>query len=265
MKLSVNELFNLNDKIAIVTGGTGHLGKSICEGLAEAGAIVYLTSRNKKRAELTKKSFSKDLRKKIKVETLDILSSKSIKQSFDRIKNDSKKIDILVNNAAQSYSGKYEKMSESDWGKTIDGTLNGVFRCTKEIIPIMKKNQSGSIINISSIYGNVSPDNSIYGNTGLNSVPSYGAGKAGIIQFTKFMASVLGKNGIRVNSVSPGAFPSKNVQKKVEFINKLKQKIPLGRIGIPYELKGIMVFLGSDSSSYVTGTNVMVDGGWTTW
>ena len=99
----------------------------------------------------------------------------------------------------------------------------------------------------------------------MNSVPSYGAGKAGIIQFTKFMAGVLGKNGIRVNSVSPGAFPSKNVQKKVEFINKLKQKIPLGRIGIPYELKGIMVFLGSDSSSYVTGTNVMVDGGWTTW
>tara|TARA_B100000676_G_C18019653_1_gene811819 strand:+ start:767 stop:1555 length:789 start_codon:yes stop_codon:yes gene_type:complete len=261
----IDELFDLKNKVAIVTGGTGHLGKSICEGLAEAGAHVYLTSRSKSKAIKTKNNFSNKIRKNISVETLDILSSKSINESFNRIKNCSEKIDILVNNAAEISSGNYENISEKEWNKTIDGTINGVYRCTKEIVPLMKENQSGSIINISSIYGNVAPDNSIYGNTGLNSLPSYGAGKAAIIQYTKFMAGILGKEGIRVNSVSPGAFPTADIQNKSKFLTKLKKKIPLGRVGKPHELKGIMVYLGSDSSSYVTGTNIMIDGGWTTW
>ena len=263
--MEINELFNLKDKVAVVTGGTGYLGKSICEGLAEAGADVYLTSRNKNKASKIKNKFSEDIRNKISIETLDVLSSKSINKCFNRIKNNSKKIDILINNAAQISSGHYENMSENEWVQTIDGTINGVFRCTKEIIPIMVENQSGSIINISSIYGNVAPDNSIYADTGLNSLPSYGAGKAAIIQYTRFMAGVLGKDGIRVNCVSPGPFPSDSVQNKSKFINELKKKIPLGRIGKPHELKGIMVFLGSESSSYLTGSNIMVDGGWTAW
>ena len=264
-KMEINELYDLRNKVAVVTGGTGHLGKSISEGLAEAGAHVYLTSRNKKKAIETKNTFSKETRKQISVETLNILSSESVKKCFNRIIDNSGQIDILVNNAAQISSGNYENISESEWNKTIDGTINGVYRCTKEIIPLMKKNQSGSIINISSIYGNVSPDNSIYGNTGLNSLPSYGAGKAAIIQYTKFMAGILGKEGIRVNSVSPGAFPTADIQNKSKFLTKLKKKIPLGRVGKPHELKGIMVYLGSDSSSYVTGTNIMIDGGWTAW
>ena len=263
--MKLDGLFDLSGKVAVVTGGTGHLGKSICEGLAEAGANVYLTSRNKNKAIRIKNNFSKNIRNNISIETLDISSTESIKKSFNRIKNNTEKIDILVNNAVQSYSGNYEKMSEKEWNQTIDGTINGVFRCTKEVIPMMKEKKSGSIINISSIYGNVSPDNSVYENTGLNSLPSYGAGKAAIIQFTKFMAGSLGKNGIRVNSVSPGAFPSEKIQKKIKFINNLKKKIPLGRIGKPYELKGVMVFLGSDSSNYVTGTNIIIDGGWTAW
>ena len=263
--MKINELFNLENKVAVVTGGTGHLGKSICEGLAEAGANVYLTSRDKNKANKIKNSFPEEIKNKIFIETLDILSSKSINKCFSRIKNNSKKIDILINNAALISSGHYENMSENEWIHTIDGTINGVFRCTKEIIPIMKEKQSGSIINISSIYGNISPDNSIYGDTGLNSLPSYGAGKAAIIQYTKFMAGALGKNGIRVNCVSPGPFPTDSVQNKSEFLNKLKKKIPLGRIGKPHELKGIMVFLSSESSSYLTGSNIMVDGGWTAW
>ena len=263
--MNARNLFNLEGKVAVVTGGTGHLGRSMSEGLAEAGAHVYITSRDKEKALITKNSFSNEIEDKVDVEVLDNLSTESVKNCFNRIKNNSNKIDILVNNAGSTSSANFENMSEEDWETGINNTINGVFRCTREVIPIMEKNGEGSIINISSMYGKVSPDPSIYEESGFNSLPSYGAGKAAIIQYTKFLACHLAKKRIRVNSVSPGPFPQEDVQKNVEFINRLKKKIPMGRIGLPDELKGIMIFLASDASSYITGENILVDGGWTAW
>ena len=156
-------------------------------------------------------------------------------------------------------------MTVEDWQYGIEGTINGVFRCTKAVLPIMKKNNSGSIINISSMYGIVSPDPSIYENNNFNNPPSYGAGKAAIIQFTRYSACYLSKNGIRVNAISPGPFPNQDVQKNHDFISKLEKKTPIGRIGHPNEIKGAIVFLASNASSYVTGENIHVDGGWTSW
>ena len=115
------------------------------------------------------------------------------------------------------------------------------------------------------MYGTVSPDPSIYGDSGYDNPPNYGAGKAAIIQFTRYMACHLAKDGIRVNSVSPGPFPSPEVQENKQFITNLEKKTPLGRIGQPYEIKGIVVFLASAASSYVTGQDIHVDGGWTSW
>ena len=134
----------------------------------------------------------------------------------------------------------------------------------RSIIPIMEKNKFGSIINISSMYGMVSPDPSIYGSSGHNNPPNYGAGKAAIIQFTRYTACHLAKKGIRVNSVSPGPFPKPDVT-DMRFISNLKKKTPMGRLGQPHEIKGVIVFLASQSSSFVTGTNISVDGGWTAW
>lgn len=127
------------------------------------------------------------------METLDILSSDSIKNCFSKIIRTSKKIDILVNNAGHIPAGNFEKMSEVDWESGIDNLLNGVFRCTNEIIPIMEKNREGTIINVSSMYGTVSPDPSIYEDSGFNSLPNYGASKAAIIQYTKYLACHLAK------------------------------------------------------------------------
>jgi len=129
----------------------------------------------------------------------------------------------------------------------------------------LEKSQNPSIINISSIYGEVSPDPSIYEDSGYNSPPQYGSGKAAIIQFTRYAACHLAKKGIRVNSISPGSFLKPEVQKNQNFVNNLKKKIPLGRIGDPDELKGAVVFLASKSSSYITGENIHVDGGWIAW
>jgi gluconate 5-dehydrogenase len=263
--MNSKKIFNLNGKIAVVTGGTGHLGKSMAEGLAEMGAHVFITSREKAKALAIKNSFSEEVKDRIDAEELNILSLDSIKKCFDRIKNNSNKIDILVNNAGSVPSGNYENMSEKVWEDGMNGLINGVFRCTKEIIPIMEKNGEGSIINIASMYGVVSPNPSIYGESGFNSLPNYSASKAAVIQYTKYLACHLAKKRIRVNAVSPGPFPKEEVQKNVEFMNQLKMKVPMGRIGLPDELKGVIIFLASNASSYITGENILVDGGWTSW
>lgn len=263
--MKVNQMFNLKNKIAVVTGGSSHLGSSMVEALAEAGAEVYITSRDKQKFQRTIKNLNKKGLNKINGVTMNIFDLDSIKECFKKISQTHGGVDILVNNASYMTPGKLEDITEQNWSEGIDGTINGVFRCTKEIIPHMKKRRSGSIINISSMYGIVSPNPSIYKNTKFNNSPQYGAGKAAIIQFTRYAACYLAKNNIRVNSISPGPFPNSQVQKNSKFMNQLKQKTPLGRIGKPSELKGVILFLSSSASSFITGENIHVDGGWTAW
>jgi len=258
-------MFNLKNKVAVVTGGASHIGFSISEALAEAGAEVFITSRNQDKSESAARELEKASGEKVKGVTMDIESYDSIKNCLNQIQSESGKIDVLVNNASSLPVGKMQDISDNDWKKGMDGTINAVFTCTKLVTPIMEKTGAGSIVNISSIYGSVSPDPSIYQITGYDSPPHYGAGKAAIQQFTRYAACHLAQKGIRVNSVSPGAFPKPEIQKNEEFINNLKKKIPLNRIGQPNEVKGVIVFLASQASSYVTGENIHVDGGWTAW
>jgi gluconate 5-dehydrogenase len=264
--MNVKRLFSLENKVAVVTGGYSHLGLNMVEALAEAGAYVYIAGKDEKKCKKSASNFREhQFNGKVDWSVLDILSSKSIKNAFRRIVIDSGKIDILVNNASFMPTGSLEKVSEADWELGMQGTINGVFRCTKEVMPIMIKNKSGSIINIASMYGEVSPDPSIYGKSKFHSPPQYGAGKAAIIQFTRYTACHFAKKGIRANAISPGPFPKPEVQKNHEFINNLKKKTPMNRIGKPWELKGVVVFLASEASSFVTGENIHVDGGWTAW
>ncbi|WP_116777677.1 SDR family oxidoreductase, partial [Bacillus thuringiensis] len=185
--------------------------------------------------------------------------------TFEEIYNSDNKIDILINNAYFGAGKTIEEMTESEWETGIDGSINNVFRVTKKALQYMLPKNKGNIINISSMYGVVSPDPSIYGDSGFNNPPNYGAGKAAIIQFTRYLACHYGLKGIRANSISPGPFPNTEVQKNKEFIRNLKKKTALGRIGNPQELQGLIVFLASNASSYVTGQNICIDGGWTSW
>ena len=260
-----SNLFDLKDKVALVTGGSGYLGRSFTEALVESGADVYIASRNKEHCDKVVRELQELEKDKIHSLELDILSLESVKNCFQQIITDAGRIDILVNNASYMKTSKSKNVTEEEWVSGIDGTINGVFRCTSEVIPIMEKNKTGSIINIASIYGEVSPDPTIYGDSGFNSPPQYGAGKAAIIQYTKYMACHLAQKNIRVNAISPGPFPKPDVQQNIDFMNNLKKKIPLGRVGDPLELKGALIFLASDASSFVTGENIHVDGGWSTW
>lgn len=258
--MNVLSKFSLSGKVAVVTGGYGHLGKSLCEGMAEAGAYVVVAGKSREKFMMVFPDFGVS---KISFEKTDISTTASIKTAFKKIEKHFGRIDILVNNAFYAEGDSPEAMTDAEWNNGIDGTLSSVFRCIREAIPYMKKS-GGNIINVSSMYGTVSPDFRIYrDNPEFFNPPNYGAAKAGVIQLTRYFAVYLAGYGIRVNCVSPGAFPSPSVQKKKKFIKVLSREIPLGRIGEPDELKGITAFLASDAASYVTGQNFIVDGGWT--
>lgn len=255
-------IFSLEDKVAVVTGGFGFLGRAMSIGLKQAGAKVYITGKDTSKLGEVFPTFMENL---LGVSVLDISHSSSIKKAFKQIWNKEKRIDILLNNAVYGREEDFHAVDDSKLLQEIDGTIGGVYRVTKAIIPYLEMNKGGAIINIASMYGLISPDPSIYDENTRRSPPGYAIGKAGIIQYTRYAACHLGNKNIRVNSVSPGPFPDLSIQKSANFIEKLKKKNPLGRVGIPDDIVGVVVFLASDASSFITGQNICVDGGWTAW
>jgi len=181
-------------------------------------------------------------------------------------------IDVLVNNAAygggaggKSCEFRLDLIDDETWNTGIDGTLGIAFRCTREAIPHLERRGGGAIVNIGSMYGLVSPDFAIYGNDVPWSPPSYGAGKAGVLQLTRYCAAALAPKNIRVNSLTPGPFPNVTPHSDMEFVGRLSGKTMLRRTGRPEELAGALLLLCSDASSYMTGANIVVDGGMTAW
>lgn len=255
-------IFSLENKVVIVTGGYGFLGKAMCRGLAEAGAKVYLTGRN---ADKLDEVCAKINRKNIETLHLDIRYSPSIEKAIEVIWQREKRIDVLLNNAVYGKTEDFLDSNNLEWFQGIDGTIGGVYRATKAIIPFFEKNKGGTIINIASMYGIVSPNPSLYDENSKISTPSYVIGKAGIIKYTRYAACHLGSKGIRVNCISPGPFPDLSIQKSSKFIENLKRKNPLERVGTPNDMVGLVVFLASDASSFITGQNICIDGGWTAW
>jgi gluconate 5-dehydrogenase len=176
------------------------------------------------------------------------------------------RLDILVNNAAPIHVATIETVPASAFASAAGGIVEAAFVLSQAALPLMRA-RGGSIINIASMYGTVSPDPGIYGSSGFNNPPQYGAAKAGLIQLTRYLACHLAPEGVRVNAVSPGPFPvrEKLAKEQPEFLEALERKVPMRRVGHPDELAGVAVFLASDASSYVTGANIPVDGGWTAW
>ena len=261
--MDYKELFDLSKKICVVTGGTGYLGSECVKALADFGATVVSVSRNTVEQRWAGASHEADLYLEC-----DVSSSEAIRNCFKTINDKYGRIDVLVNCA--SYGAGYgqgsqlEFMSDEVFSKGIDGTIGVVFRTTREVIPYMKEN-GGSIINFGSMYGVVAPDLRMYGDNPQRQPANYGAGKAAVDQITRYSASALAEFNIRVNSVTPGPFPNPLNQKDIVFNNKLASKTMLGRFGKNYEIAGAVVLLSSEASSFMTGANITVDGGWTAW
>lgn len=260
-----SKYFNLNGVNAFVTGASGHLGKVMCEALAEHGATVYLNGRNKKKIYTLHRNFK---RKGLKSEpvVIDVLK-------FDKIKNyflfNKKPFGIIINNA---HYGKPSKFDKSDLGSYNEAyniavlAAANLINCAKKNLILAAKKNTCSVINISSMYASLGPDPKIYGNSGLDNPPYYGAAKAGLEQYSKYAAINLAKYKIRVNLISPGPFPNPEIIKKNKnFIKNLKAKNPLNSIGKPKDLISSILFLSSNYSRFITGINIPVDGGWRIW
>ena len=254
--------FSLAGKVILITGGYGYLGKSITAGLLENDAQVVVLGRSK---EKFAQAFPLKLPKLNFIPT-DISNNESIKAAFADAAATYGRIDGLINNAFYSKGQQPLGLTDEEFAFSLDGNLGAVYRCIREVAPIMQKQKAGRIINVSSMYGLVSPDFKVYQNHPQHlNPPHYGAAKAGVIQLTRYFACYLGKENILVNAVTPGPFPNQITQQNQSFTQNLADKSPLGRIGNPDELKGIFVLLCSDMASYITGQNFVVDGGWTAW
>ncbi len=263
--------FNLSGRIALITGAAGHLGPSMAAALAEAGAHVLLNGRNETniKSEVDKiiKAGFKAFPAVGDISNEDFLQRliRECDKRFDRL-------DIIINNASYNGGpGDMEKTTLEQFRNAYEINVMASFRIIQLAMPLLKKaaeqNIGGaSVINISTMYGMVSPDPRIYGDSGQNSPPYYGASKAGLLQLTRYAACHLAPYKIRVNAISPGPFPAGNLQESnPTFYQQLCNKNPMNRIGHPDELSGAILFLASDASSFITGINLPVDGGWTAW
>lgn len=261
--MNYTKLFSVEGKKVVVTGGCGYLGREIVKGFAENGANVYVLDYNVSNTI----NVPDKIGKHIHYLKCDLSETTSIKQALEEASGEERRIHSLVTMAANMGAGvmsTVENMDDAFWQKGIDGTIGFTFRTIREAIPYMK-NCDATIINIGSLYAVGAPDPRTYFDTPFNSVPNYGAGKAATVELTKYCASYLAKYGIRCNCVSPGSFPHENVQQNQLFKDRLEDKTMLGRIGYPEDLVGAMIFLSSDASQYITGVNIMVDGGQTAW
>ena len=260
--MNVMQMLSLTGKTALVTGGAGLYGRQIVEALAEAGAETYMASRNLEQLE----KFAAECRRKklnVKALPLDLSSEESIVALKNEIVRCSGKCDILVNNAVarSACNGWDNPMEEFDASLHINASA--LFRITYHFGEEMKKHRSGSIINIGSMMGMVGIELANYVGTEMQANPSpiYFYEKGGMINFSRWAASMLGRYDIRVNCVSPGGFQTPD--QPDDFVKNYSARTQLGRMANESDLKGIMVFLGSDASQYITGTNIPVDGGYT--
>jgi len=260
------ELFSLKGKVALVTGATGYLGKQIVLALAEAGAEVIVQGRDKSKIEM----FVLELRAQgfdASGCIFDLLDGNAVKDFFEN--HPLQKLNIVVNNAYAGSGGTVESSNDSDYTNSYDIGLVSIQRLVNILLPNLrqgiKDDELASCINIASMYGMISPDFTLYDTAASTNPPFYGAVKAALIQWTRYAACEFGHEGIRFNSISPGPFPNRHAQENKEFISKLERKVALGRIGKAAEIKGVINFLASNASSFVTGSNIALDGGWTSY
>jgi NAD(P)-dependent dehydrogenase (short-subunit alcohol dehydrogenase family) len=275
----MSDMFSLDNKVIVLVGGNGYLGRNFSKAILEFGGILYIldinTTENEEVIEFKKKyphNFS--------MHKVDCTRKDQIIAARDLILAREKSIDVLINAVLVTYKDFYHPFEEASlegWNFGLLGHLTIPFLTIQTFIPVMVKQQRGSIINIASHYGIVGNDQRIYEGSNLHEVymkdrpdikqvysPGvYNAAKGGLINFTRYLAAYYGKDNIRVNSISPGGVYHEGENET--FVKKYGERTPLGRKARPDEINGAVIYLASDASTYVTGHNLVVDGGWTAW
>ena len=261
---SVQQLFDLSGKVAIVTGAAGWLGAAMSRALAAAGATMVVTSRDRAQAADFAASLPGTGHVGLSFQQDDV---DSIPGFVSDVAARVGRIDVLVNNAYGGTAPTIESATAEDFDRAYHTGVTAYFMLAREVVRHLRGRQApGSIINIASMYGVVASYPEAYTDLPFNSPPNYHGLKGGIVHLTRHLAVYWTDDHVRVNAIAPGPFPSPKVRaRSPEFIARLTQRVPMRRMGEPEELKGVVVLLASDAGSYITGQNILVDGGWTAW
>jgi len=264
----LRELMDMTGRVAIITGGAGHIGMAMAEALAELGTELLLLDIEEERLRKSVEFLSSIYDTRLDYLVVDLEQTETLKTVAQTVQERFGRLDVLINNAAfvgtknmEGWVTKFEQQSVSTWRRAIEINLTSVFALTQICAEQLRSSGHGSVINISSIYGKLGPDLSLYEGTNMGNPAAYAASKGGISQFTRWLSTVLAPN-VRVNTISPGGLER---GQPLAFQERYISRTPLRRMATEEDFKGVVAFLASDMSSYVTGQDIMVDGGWGAW
>jgi len=260
---AVHELFDLTGKRALVTGASGYLGRALAEALAEVGATVVVSSRDLARAEALAASLPRPGGARHLAVELDHMDETSAKEGFRQAVDAAGGLDVLVNNGHEPLVNDWTDVSAEQFSRQL-ANATGYFLLARLMRNhAVARGVPASVIMLGSMYGLVGSYPDAYEGVCPASPAAYHALKGGVVHLTRHLAVYWARDGVRVNCLSPGPFPSPEAP--AEMVRRLCDRSPMKRMGLPHELKGAVVFLASDASSYMTGQNLVIDGGWTAW
>lgn len=261
MSESIQERFRCDGKVALVTGGTGWIGASISAALHDIGCFVFPVSRGQSQNFLEYRDHN------LFPIIADLSTEDGCHAAYQAVIKEAGRVDILINNS--HVWAKQHNFFDKTWEElqhgAVDDFVSPLF-LTKICLEKMMERKSGSIVNVASMYGHVSPDFRIYGSSTMGNSIEYGALKSSLVQWTRYLSVLAAQSGVRVNSVSPGPISRPGSFDEKEWFHKnLVDRVPMGRVGRPEEIAAAVAFLASDLSSYTTGADLKIDGGWTAW
>jgi len=264
---TVQQLMDMSGRTTLITGATGGLGQYMAETIAELGGDLILVDRLESNYSPLKEKL-KQYRCHVECIDCDLENDEHRAKLTQEIIDNEFPIDVLINNAAfggttdlQGWVTPFEDQTVDTWRRAIEVNLTASFDLSKALLPQLKKNGNGSIINIASIYGVSGPVHSMYEGTDMGNPAAYSVSKGGLIQLTRWLATTIAPE-VRVNAISPGGVFRNQPE---EFVERYERRTPLGRMATEEDFKGIIAYLASDMSKYVTGQNINVDGGWGVW
>ena len=262
---TIKQLIDLKGRRALITGATGGLGKVMADTLAELGADLVLTDLPGSDIDNLSENLVSNWSIKVESYFCDLEQQAQRRELIDFLKSGGQGLNILINNAAfvgssdlQGWSVPFEDQTLETWRRALEVNLTSVFDLCQGLIPLLTVAEGANIINIASTYGLYGPDWSLYKSTSMSNPAAYGASKGGVIQFTRWLSTTIAPN-IRVNAISPGGIFRKQPE---VFVQRYEAKTPLGRMASEDDFRGVVAYLASDMSNYMTGQNLSVDGGW---
>lgn len=264
----IQQLISLERRVAVVTGGAGHIGGVFCEALAEIGANIVVLDISQEKCDQIADKIASDFDVKVLALAVDLADASQIKSVSLNVLEYFGRMDILVNCAAfvgtsnlEGWIAPFQEQKVETWRQALEVNLTAVFLLVQSCVEALRKSGNGSIINVASMYGIVGPDLRLYEGLDMGNPAAYAVSKGGLLQFTRWLSTVLAPD-IRVNAISPGGIFRNQPE---DFIKQYVARTPLKRMGTEDDLKGAVVYLAGDLSAYVTGHNLVVDGGWTIW